>query len=596
LIGEPSQRSYDDRLDNVLFKLVHHPDIWHERCLYDLVEITTAYLALRPVIGAPFYVNVVQLLAERPAEGFGPPYGLEKELALALSVCGFFDDAVIIWRRLLRWKDKPVKRPDEEEDSIRFRLLACLLVIDDVGEETMKEYEKINVAHSLIHYEHGQILLYLVRRLLYRKQMYRELTSLCKRIHLICDAKFGPGHLVVVVNRYYYARILKKLGKYDRAIVAYKKLLMILCLFLDDDDPLAGPPLELSALRGDTRKGLAHALRLAGRVDEAIFQYRKTLEDDRSGLLTDRKARRGILKSLAHLYEQNGDVAEAIIAYDLLHREYMAMPAKDVTAAIKCSWYRGKMFHLMGQPDHALALFRHAATICGARRMENAKTRWPTHDQLELTRILMESDDADGEERRDQDKSQQPAVEPAEQTTEQTAEASSRMPKTQQISRPQPPEAAPQEEPIGTEGSTVLNDIGSTIADKVRYAHLVVMDFDDVFGYGPDDSGSECMAQSVDDKDRLWAQTISNSIEAVERGDTIERPAPLDCHDSDWEDEGSDFEGETVGDAPFVSIGRRPDELVFPRFAPLPATYQIFVLEKRDREKYPWRVRFDQKK
>ncbi|CAI4219125.1 unnamed protein product [Parascedosporium putredinis] len=596
-----SPRRYNDAADNALFRLIHPRDVWCVRCLCDLVELATVYLGLRPPQDGSFYTTIVEMLVRRPAQGVAYIYNLEKEFALALSIAGFVDEAVLVWRRLISWKDKPVHRPDEEEDAVRFRLLACLIVTDEVGDETMKEYKLVDVAHSMIHYDHGQVLLYLARRLLYRKKMYSELVTLCHRIQHLCDEKYTPRNLLSVINRYYAARVQKKAGRYDLAIEEYRALLTLLERFLawDDDDDLAAASnhtLELSTLRGDTRKSLAHALRLAGRTDECIFEYRKTLEDDPAGFLGNRKTRRGILKTLAHLYEEGEDVDEAILAYDILYREYLARPMSEASAVIKCSWYRGKMFHLMGELDHALELFRYAANACAVRRMENAKTRWPTPDQLQLARMTIENAESE-EDRRDPAQTDAGASKGPNvtETTEEAAEPSSRPVKVpaDETARQRPAGMSSTpiaEEPAPAEPGPAPAEPGVSIPNRVRVAHLVGLDFDDVFGYGADDEAASLRDQSIDDKDRWWAQTINDSIEAVERGERIENPAPADRYDSDWDDDMLEFEGQGVGDAPFMSIGRRSSDGVLPRFADLPATFEDYMHEVADRKRYTWRT------
>lgn len=571
----PRRRRFKDRADNALLKLAHPPRVWYERCLYDIVEITTANLHIRSSGPDPHYAKLVALLLSMPAKAATACYRMEREFALSLTFHSKMEEALALWRRLLRWENKARDDDEEEEeDTVRFRIVTCLVTLGR-ARDAKAELSQIDIARSLIQFSHGPGLLYLARRTYYQLGEFTTLLQLCRSYQDLCDKKFKPNDIVPLMNRYYSARILKKLGYYEEAVKRYRVFVSIVekttelmsgnlvAIEIDSTRTLQG-------LLGEGRRGLAHALRLANCVDESIFHYRKAYQFARTETFSDFKTVRAVLKSLAYLYESTGDTQNAIISYDLLHRQYLKKRASDPLATIKYSWYRGRMFLLMGQHGYAMALFQQAHGICVAKRMENAKTRWPTPAELELARRTIESEDEDEEiavpeptEDAIQGQEEEPEV-TAIQTTKQgpEEEGTSRVVATPPPDNPPP---GPPHEPTQED-----------------------LDVEDRTPFGPHESVPKITPR---ENDRWWARTIEASMEVTERFESVEDPVPLDHYDSDPEETAPEAEEPTLAGEPCVvdAIGRRRDEILLPRFDELPGTYKEFRGVKLEEERYPWR-------
>ncbi|SPO02945.1 uncharacterized protein DNG_05624 [Cephalotrichum gorgonifer] len=572
----PDKRNFVERADNVLLKLTHPPSIWYERCLYDIVEITTAHLHIhRSSSPDPHYARLVALLMGMPAKGAPDIYHIEREFALSLTFHSKMDEALALWRRLLHWKNSMRDDQEEEEDTIRFRIITCLVTLGRPRDAKV-ELSKVDLAHSLVHFSHGPGLLYLARRTYYQIGEFGKLLELCRGYQNLCDQKFKPNDIVPLMNRYYSARILKRLGRYGEAVKRYRNFVSVVekTTELMSGNSFAfeiDSTRTLQGLLGEGRRGLAHALRLTGRIDECIFQYRKALQFARTDYFSDFKLVRAVLKSLAYLYESTGDTKNAIVAYDLLHRHYLRKPAHDQLAVIKYSWYRGKMFLLMGQLEHALALFRHAHFTCASKRMESAKTRWPTPAELELARRTIETEDEEQEAAPGEMEDGPMPVQEHEQNRGQEAEQSTK-------------------QALGGDGTSrgaelPAENVAPGAPQEPAHEDL------DVEDRSPFGSQESVPKMAVGDNDRWWARTIEASIEVAERGGCVEDPVPLDHYDSDPDEIAPDTDEPTLASEPFVMppIGKRLGEMTEPKFEELPETYKEYKEAKLERERYPWR-------
>lgn len=569
----PDPRRFKTRVDNALLRLALPPLAWYERCLYDAVEITTAHLHIhRSSDPDPHYARLVALLLNLSSDGARACYRIEREFALSLTFHSKMEEALPLWRRLLRWENKIRGDEEEEEDSIRFRIVTCLVTLRR-AHEAKAELAKMDLARSLIHYSHGSGLLYLARRTYYQLGEFDTLLELCRRYQDLSDKKFKSNDIVPLMNRYYSARILKKLGHYKESIKRYRVFVTIVerTTVLMSGNIIA---IEIDARRtlegllGEGQRGLAHALRLSGRLDECIFQYRKVLQYAPTEDFSDFRVVRGVLKSLAYLYESTGDTKNAIIAYDLLHRQYLRKRVGDPMAMIKYCWYRGKMFLLMGQHEYAMELFRQAYSTCATKRMEHAKTRWPTPAELELARRTIESEEEEEEEQT----APGPVEEAVQEQEEETvAQATKQTPEEEGTSRAVDP--APENPPLGPPHEPRQEDL-----DVVQ----------DRSPFGPYDTVPKI---TIRDNDRWWAHTIEASMEVAKRGESLEDPVPVDHYDSDPEEEAPGAEEPTLAADPFVAepVGTRRDELMEPRFGALPGTYEEFRAAKAEGERYPWR-------
>lgn len=568
----PDQRRFLNKADTVLLKLAHPPGVWYEQCLYDIVEITATYLHInRSSTPDPHYAKLVALLMGMPAKEAPGNYRIEREFAMSLTFHSKMDKALPLWRRLLLWKNRLRHDEEEEEDILRFRIITCLVTLGR-ARDAKAELSKMNLARSLIHYSHGPGLLYLARRTHYQLGEYDRLLELCRSYQDLCDLKFKPNDIVPLMNRYYSARILKRLGRYEEAIKRYRAFVSIvekttelmsgnvLAVEIDSTRTLQG-------LLGEGRRGLAHALRLLDRV-ECIFQYRKALQSARTEVWSDFKTVRAVLKSLAYLYESTYDAQNAIVAYDLLHRQYLRKHIGDPMAMIKYSWYRGKMFLLMGEHGSALALFRQAQSTCAAKRMENAKTRWPTPAELALARRTIESDE---------EEEQEPTPIPEGDTVQVHTQ--------EQEAVPGPSKQSPEDDGASRGADFVAESNPPGPPHEPAQEDL---DVEDRSPFGP---WGTIPKLSVSDNDRWWARTIEASIEVAERGGTVEDPVPMDHYDSDPEEAAPDADEPRLAAEPFVAdpVGKRRDELTEPRFEALPETFREYKEAKAELERYPWR-------
>lgn len=567
----PPQRHFKDRADNALLKLAHPPGIWYERCLYDIVEITAANLNInRSSEPDPHYAKLVALLLSMPAKGATACYRMERELALSLTFHSKMEEALALWRRLLRWENKLREDDEEEEDTIRFRIVTCLVTLGR-ARDARAELSQMNIARSLIQFSHGPGLLYLARRTYYQLGEFDTLLQLCRSYQDLCDKKFKTNDIVPLMNRYYSARILKRLGYYEEAVKRYRAFVSIVerttqlmsgnlvAIEIDSTRTLQG-------LLGEGRRGLAHALRLANCVDESIFHYRKAYQFARTETFSDFKTVRAVLKSLAYLYESTGDTKNAIISYDLLQRQYLKKRASDPMAMIKYNWYRGRMFFLMGQHGYAMKLFQQAHGPCVARRMENAKTRWPTPAELELARRTIESDDED--EEAVVPEPAEDAIQEQEEPEVTTTQATKQNPEDEGTSRAVAT-PAPENPPPGPPHEPTQEDL----------------DVEDRTPFGSHESVPKITPR---ENDRWWARTIEATMEVVERWESVEDPVPLDHYDSDPEETAPDAEEPTLASVVEV-VGKRRDEILQPKFDELPATYKEFHGAKLEEERYPWR-------
>lgn len=574
----PGQRRFKNMADNALLKLAHPPTVWYERCLYDIVEITTANLHInRSSNPDPHHAKLVALLLGMPSQDALVCYRIEREFALSLTFHSKMDEALALWKRLLHWKFKSRDDDEEEEDAIRFRIVTCLVTLGRVR-DAKAELLEMDLARSLIHFSHGPGLLYLARRTYYQLGEFETLLDLCRGYQDLCDAKFNPNDIVPLMNRYYSARILKRLGRYEEAVQRYRAFVSIVekTTELMSGDLLAieiDSTKTLEGLLGEGRRGLGHALRLRNCVDECVFQYRKALQLARTESLSDFKVIRAILKSLAYLYESTGDRKNAIISYDLLHRQYLRKRASDPMAAIKYSWYRGKMFMLMREYGHAILLFQRASITCAAKRMERAKTKWPTPTELELARKTIEKEDVDEEDvtpipkdnaAQGQGQAQgrvQGLGETSAEVTRQSSEEEHSSRFVDHSYEPPVPSHEPTEEDLDVEDRSPFGAHESTPKITIR------------------------------GNDRWWARTIETSMGFAERHVSIEDPVPLDHYDSDPEETAPEAEEPTLAGEPLAvePIGKRRDELMEPRFEELPATYEEFQAAKMNEKRYPWR-------
>lgn len=571
----PHQPCFKDRADNALLKLAHPPRTWYEQCLYDIVEITNAHLHIHRSSGSdPHYAKLVALLLSMPAKAAAACYRMERGLALTLTFNSKMEEALALWRRLLLWEDKQREDEEEEEDTIRFRIITCLVMLGR-ARDAKAELSQLNIARSLIQFSHGPGLLYLARRTYYQLGEFDTLLQLCRSYQDLCDKKFKPNDIVPLMNRYYSARILKKLGYYEEAVKRYRAFVSIVerttelmsgnlvAIEIDSTRTLQG-------LLGEGRRGLAHALRLAVCVDESIFHYRKAYQFARTETFSDFKNVRSVLKSLAYLYESTGDAKNAIISYDLLHRLYLKKRASDPMAMIKYSWYRGRMFFLMGQHGYAMALFQHAHGTCAAKRMENAKTRWPTPAELELARRTIESEE-EGENVAIPEPAEDAIQEQEEEPDVTTAQAAKQSPEEETAPRVVT-NPAPENLPPGPPHEPTQEDLN----------------VEDPTPFGPHESVPRIKPR---ENDRWWARTIEETMEVVERGESVEDPVPLDHYDSDPDETAPDAEEPTLGTEEFVinAIGKRKDEILQPKFDELPVTYKEFRESKLEETRYPWR-------
>lgn len=569
----PDRRHLLNRADTVLLRLAHPPAVWYEQCLYDIVEITATFLHInRSSSPDHHYAKLVALLMSMPAEKAPGNYRIEREFAMSLTFHTKMAEALPLWRRLLLWKNRLRFNDEEEEDMIRFRIMTCLVTLGR-AREAKAELSKMDLARSLIHYSHGPGLLYLARRMHYQLGEYDRLLELCRSYQDLCDLKFKANDIVPLMNRYYSARILKRLGRYSEAIKRYRAFVAIV---EKTTELVSGnihaieidTPRTLQGLLSEGYRGLAHALRLQDRV-ECIFQYRKALQFARTEVWSDFKTVRAILKSLAYLYESTYDMRNAIVAYDLLHRQYLRKHISDPMAMIKYSWYRGKMFLLMEEHEFALALFRQAQSTCAAKRMENAKTRWPTPAELALARRTIESEDEEDEE---------PTPIPEGDTVQVH---------TQEEADPEPSKQDHPEDDSASREAEVVAE--SNPAGPPHEPSKDDLDVEDRSPFGP---GETVRKLSVYENDRWWARTIEASIEVAERGGTVEDPAPMDHYDSDPEEEAPGAEAPKLADEPFVAdpVGKRSDELREPWFEALPGTFREYREGKAEAERYPWRT------
>ncbi|KAL2111582.1 hypothetical protein VUR80DRAFT_9792 [Thermomyces stellatus] len=571
----PHRRRLKDRADSALLQLAHPPSLWYEQCLYDIVEITTADLQInRSSNSDPHYAKLVALLLNMPARGAPLCYRIEREFALSLTFHSKMDEALALWGRLLRWENNKLQEDEEEEeDTIRFRIVTCLVTLGR-ARDAKAELLQMDLARSLIQFSHGPGLLYLARRTYYQLGEFDTLLQLCRSYQDLCDKKFKPNDIVPLMNRYYSARILKKLGYCEEAVERYRAFVSIVerttelmsgnhvAIEIDSTRTLQG-------LLGEGRRGLAHALRLANFVDESVFHYRKAYQSARTETFSDLKTVRAILKSLAYLYESTGDTKNAIISYDLLHRQYLKKRASDPMAMIKYSWYRGKMFLLMGQHGYAMELFRQAQSTCAAKRMENAKTRWPSPAELELARRTIESEEDD-------------EGDVAPEPTEDVIQGEGAEP---EVITMQATKQNPEEESTSRLGAIPIENPPPGPPHEPTQEDL---DVEDRTPFGSHESVPKITAR---ENDRWWARTIEASMEAAAAFESVEDPVPLDHYDSDPEETAPDAEEPTLASAPFVAqpVGKRRDEMVEPRFEELPETYEEFRRAKEEAERYPWR-------
>lgn len=571
----PDRRRFLNRADTVLLKLAHPPSVWYEQCLYDIVEITATYLHINQSTSPdPHYAKLVALLMSMPAEKALGNYRIEREFAMSLTYHSKMAEALPLWRRLLLWKDRLRYNEEEEEDLIRFRIMTCLVGLGR-AHHAKAELSKMDIARSLIHYKHGPSLLYLARRMYYQLGEFDKLLELCRSYQDVCDAKFKPNDIVPLMNRYYCARILKRLGRYGEATKRYRAFISIVQITseLVSGDMNAveiDSPRTLQGLLSEGYRGLAHALRLQDRV-ECIFQYRKALHFGRTEVWPDFRMVRGVLKSLAYLYESTHDTQNAIVAYDLLHRQYLRKHISDPMAMIKYSWYRGKMFLLMGKHEFALELFRQAQSTCAAKRMENAKTRWPTPAELALARRTIESEDEEEQEPTPIPEGDTVQVHTREEEAEEAVSGPSKLePEDDGVSRPA--DVVMESNPTGPTHEPTKEDL----------------DVEDRSPFGP----WETMPQlSACENDRWWARAIEASIAVAERGGTVEDPVPIDHYDSDFDDAAPGADEPKLADESFVAdpVGKRRDELREPRFEALPGTFKEYKEARAEIERYPWR-------
>jgi len=607
--------------EGLLFKVTHSSRSWWRGCLYGMIELSKMYVHTSPDSETKGHQEeVVELLLRSPKDEDDDYYNIERGLADCLATHGKWEESLKVWRRLLRWSFRYDE--DEEENYIQYRVINCLLLLYR-NEDAYEEARKLDLTHALVHYDHGPHILSLMRQLWYRTGHYKEIERMSCIYRDLCFQKWSVLSAVTLYNCFYYARILKKLGKYDESIKEFKNLLAVVeTASLPLNNPVFPTDVEsriLPSLRLEVRRSLAHVLRLDGKTDEALFHYRKALEIARRDF-SKPKQNRGTLKSIAYLYETVKDENNAEIAYDQLHREYKRKASRDEFAILKFHYYRGRMFLMTGEFELATQLFRKAKATWDSRwkkRMEGDDEQ-PTQDSQGLggSDNITPATDPQPNPQVERRSTQVDAGGklPINTVTEVMGESShstgSTQPFTQisNTSRVTLPHMVAERagnnndenreaitEPAGTtRGTTAVTTTTTTTVETTAEMLLEIIkiendrkdqELEDQYPFG---SVDELRVFPKDDT--WWESAIESSLQAAHEKTIHHEPIPEDRYDSDT-DEELDDEAEIIADLDIAKnpTGKRLDELVVAKFDRLPEKYEEIAEGKNMRERYPWR-------
>jgi tetratricopeptide (TPR) repeat protein len=616
-IFAPESGAWGRTSEGVLFRVTHSSRSWWRGCLYGMIELSKIYVHTSPDSETNGHQEeVVELLLQSPKDEDDDYYNIERGLADCLATHGKWEESLRVWRRLLQWSFRYDE--DEEKDYIQYRVINCLLLMYR-NEEAYEEAKKIDLTHSLVHYEHGPHVLSLMRQLWYRTGHFKRVLRMSQLYHDLCFQKWSFLNTVTLYNCFYYARILKKLGKFDESIKEFKNLLVIVeaaAWPLSNSVVLSDVEVYrlLPSLRLEIRRSLAHVLRLDGKTDDAIFHYRKALEIARRDFSKPRQ-NRGTLKSIAYLYETVKDETNASIAYDQLHREYTKKAARDEFAILKFHYYRGRMFLMMGEFDLAAQLFRKAKSTWASRwekMMEAGDDERPTQETQGSDNILPVLDPQPSSQVERRGTGDMSSKSPTNTVTEVSGE-SSRSPGSSQpftqisnasrvtlrdvVTERTSNNDENRDAPEITEPSRATTAVTTTTITSVETSVETEkeniktendrkdQELEDQYPFG---SVDELRVFPKDD--RWWESAIESSLQAAREKTIHHDPIPEDRYDSD-SDEELDDEAETIADLDIAKspVGRRLDELVVAKFDRLPDEYEEMAEERNLRERYPWR-------
>jgi hypothetical protein len=605
--------------EGLLFRMTHSSRSWWRGCLYGMIELSKMYVHTSPDSETKGHQeDLVELLLQSPKDEDDDYYNIERGLADCLATHGRWEESLKVWRRLLQWTFRYDE--DEERDYIQYRVINCLLLLYR-NDEAYEEAKKMDLTHSLVHYEHGPHILSLMRQLWYRTGHFKRILRVSHIYHDLCFRKWTVLNAVSLYNCFYYARILKKLGKYEESIKEFKNLLVIVeamswplnaSVVVGDVEVYRALP----SLRIEVRRSLAHVLRLAGKTDESIFHYRKALEIAPRDLSKPRQ-NRGTLKSIAHLYERVKDAKNAEVAYDQLHRAYKTKPARDEFALFKFHYYRGRMFLMRAEFDVAEQLFLKAKSTWDSRRqsMTEGDRGPPLLDTPvggdSITPVDPQPSLPIGRRSIQADTTNKPPTSTITEVAGESSHATSSTHPFTQISnasrvtlRDMVPDRAPNtvdgnrdaivEAPgpgraataVSTSTSTTIETTAETRQETIKAENdRRDQELEDQYPFGPVD---ELRVYSKDDT--WWESAVEVSLLAAREKTVHHETVPLDRYDSD-SDEEPDDDADTIADLDIAKnpIGRRLEELVVPKFDRLPDDYQEIAEDKNLRERYPWR-------
>ncbi len=179
--------------------------------------------------------------------------------------------------------------------------------------------------------------------------------SMFERVLELHKSKFDEDHpqtLSVMAN---YASILRKINQTEKAIAIYCQILKL------------GRLSESHPLRLNAMNGLGMAYKSAGRIDEAIPIYEKTLELRKAKLSTNHPDTLGSMTNLAVAYKAAGKFLEAIPIYKEQLRIFRANLGDDHQKTLTAMNNLGLAYRAIKRADLAIPVFEKSLRLHEAR-------------------------------------------------------------------------------------------------------------------------------------------------------------------------------------------------------------------------------------